>query len=222
MQTPPTRWRPHDAGVRMTSEPGSPASHRLHNCGPGVREVFRCPPIGGDLRLDLYRALCRCREVRAAHGGALRPSIPLEDGRSGSGSEMPAAALARIPERSIAAVGVALLEALDGRLPPTRAGADAGRAQPVLRAVIAAVMERGWHTERLGLARHAEVERERWNAKARIGCTPVSVEELAFTLAAFAVYTPPLLLWSRNPTMDWLRVDVYMQLRTAWGAGGSL
>jgi hypothetical protein len=208
-------------GHRRITEPYSPSSHRLHNSGPGVREVFRCSPIGTEVRLDLYSAICRCDALSGGQLQGLRQGLRLEEPPTGPAGGRGTAALARIPESSIAAIGAAALEVLGEPLAPPLDGSDADRARPVLRAVTGLVMARGWHTDRLGLARHIVVGRESWNAQQRLGSDPISAEELAFTLAAFAVYTPPLLLWSRNPTTDWLRVDVYLQLRALWGAGGA-
>ena len=42
--------------------------------------------------------------------------------------------------------------------------------------------------------------------------TPAALQ-LATTLAVYAVYAPPLLLWSRTPSLRWLRGDTVISLQ---------
>ena len=199
----------------MSSDATTRSVQLLQNSGPDTREVFRCPALGTLQRLDLFSALLCCDVVpRDQFYAVLRAAddtLPT-----------PPPMIARIPAENVEAIGLVVLGALGVASSPPSGSCPTERAQEVLRRVVALVKERGWHTTRLGIATHVELDPATWRDRERIGCDRVSVAFLAFTLAAFSVYSPPLLLWTREPSLDWLRVDIHLGLRSLWGAGGSL
>jgi len=180
----------------VTREPGPPGArprHRLHNCGPTSREVFRTPAIGERVTFDLRSALLGW----AAGPGALEIPAGWADGSDPTPARL-----------VIDAAGRALRE-LEMELPPAEDGADADHARRCLAALVGGLRGRG-HLRRLaGIAFHAVREDDAVGAPER---TPAALQ-LATTLAVYAVYAPPLLLWSRTPSLRWLRGDTVISLQ---------
>jgi hypothetical protein len=158
------------------AEPASLHQDRLHNCGPTSGEVFRTPAIG--------------RVVTFYAGSAL----------AGWKGEPSVRDVAHDPVRAAALVLPAVLEEL-GIPTPSGRGRKEERTLRMLGALVEALRERG-HTHGLvGIASHA------WGIP--YGDPPaqkhVSTLVLARTLGVYAVYAPPLVLWSRTPSLQWLR-----------------
>jgi hypothetical protein len=179
-----TRRRTGGAGER---EPGAP-SGRLHNCGCRPAEVFKTATVGTHKLLDLRFAI-------ATYAGS--PDCDL-DGywwpeRSG-----------RLPEGLIAAATRAALQSLAPGDHTPSAGDDAVPLLALLRDRL-----RGRGTLR-GLA---GVARERQAEPSRSGALHLQPLAAALTLVAYACYAPPLLLWTRTPSLRWFRSDVVLEFQ---------
>jgi hypothetical protein len=192
------------------TEPNADAGSRLHNCGPGAREIFRCAPIGTTVDLDLARALMGWdampwRRSRAVVSGRYTPD---ESDSNRIDSAFVQSAFVEVCGR--------VLETLDA---PRPGGA---RMAAMVRSIVAVVLEHGWHRALLGLARHAYRNPQLWCASssyARSYKPRCDSRDVALTIAAHAVYTPPLLLWTRAPSLDWLRPSVALHVRCPWKDG---
>jgi hypothetical protein len=155
---------------------------RLHNSGARPREVFRCPRIGNETELDLFKALCSCKEMPrdvlllAMHGitwadaGVRRGEQP---GRKSNPSIQPAGVVA-IASTRLRAVG-----ALTGNhlVEPT-----AENAVVLLGQVVRLVVAKGWHREALGLASHRLLHLKSWRGLERIASECLPLEQVALTV----------------------------------------
>ena len=194
----------------MTGDQGSRASWRLNNCGPSPQEVFRCARVGGRAELDLLRSLRRSR-ILSPELRELRSAVDAAAGEESAST--------RIPARLIASMAGKVLDALGGIMPDAE-GADPERAKAALGALVRHVTARGAHRGLLGLAASEAVPAARWWSRARFPAGREAIDDVALTMAAFAVYKPPLLLWSGAPSLDWMRVDATLAVHTLWSAGG--
>jgi len=179
--------------IYCSDERRGAAQHLLHNCGPVSREIFRTPVIGRLTTFDLRSALL---------GWATsRPYLDLDAGWT----EDPA----RVPESFVARVADEALRELQIEAPTDEDGSDADHARRCLAALVGELRERGRLRRLVGIAFHAARNDEAIAAPAR---TP-STLQLATTLAVFGVYAPPLLLWTRAPSLRWMRGDTVIMLR---------
>jgi hypothetical protein len=195
--------------------------HRLHNSGPGAREVIRCAPIGIDRRVDLFQALYGCQEVPRRLVYAFRRDA--ETTMVVQGKQYPAftSDMGRItPTLAVDVCGV-LLAALGVAVPEPAGAAPHQHARTLLRLLLDHVVEQGWHEVLLGLVTHGSWPPAHWRTPARTGQGRTTPADAALALAAFAVYAPPVLLWTRTPSLDWVRCDVFLQVRQLWGGGGA-
>jgi hypothetical protein len=187
----------------MIQEPGSraePALHRLHNCGPVAREVFRTPAIGRVLTFDLRRALLGWAPVRGDLDIEAEWPDPLGDA----------------PPALIARVAAAVLADRGGEPPVHRTGTDADHARRCLAVLVEHLAHRGRLRRLAGIASHARRAASPPAATER----PVSTNTLALTLAVYAVYAPPLLVWSRTPSLRWFHGPLMIRLRRLAAPGG--
>jgi hypothetical protein len=187
----------------MTREPGGrgdPALHRLNNCGPVAREVFRTPAIGMMLTFDLRRTLLGWAAGRDGFDVEAEWPDPLGDA--------PPALIARLAAAALADLGVE---------PPGRGiGTDADHARRCLAALVRQLAQRGRFRRLWGIASHA---RRVVSARASTE-QPASTVTLALTLAVYAVYAPPLLVWSRTPSLRWFNGPLLIHLRRLGEPGG--
>jgi len=167
--------------------------HRLHNCGPVSREVFRTPAIGALMTFDVRRVLLGWAEGR--EGFDLATEWPADVERA------PAALLARVAREAI--------RELRMEPPPEEDGSDADHARRGLAALVAGLRKKGRFRRLVGIAFHAVRTDEGCEVPGR----KPSTVRLATTLAVHAVYAPPLLLWTRNPSLRWMRADTLIMLR---------
>jgi hypothetical protein len=188
------------------------AQTRLHNCGPGPREVFRCAPIGASVEIDLATVLAGWDAMPWHRSRTIvsRRRDPDEDDPVGMDS--------RFIEPTFVSMCGHVLERLEVPYAP---GHDMAT---MVRRVVAVVLERAWHHDLLGLAGHTMRDPQVWllgtgfvRNSTRFPST--STRDVALAIAAHAVYAPPLLLWTRVPSLDWLRTDISLQLRCPWQAG---
>jgi hypothetical protein len=180
----------------MTRERGNApdaSQHRLHNCGPVSREVFRTPAIGELVTFDLRRTLLGWAKRRAGLG--------MPDGWTDGAVPLPAAVIAAATSRVLSVLGI--------EPPPHGAGTDAGHARRCLGALVGLLEEAGLLRDLVGIAFHTVRAAEAPADPAR----STSTEELARALAVYAVYVPPLLLWTRTPSLRWFRGDTLITLR---------
>jgi hypothetical protein len=191
-------------------EGNAPTQAALHNCGPSPREVFRCPAIGSTETIDLARVLWGWQEMPWAQ------TCTIVSTRVAESASPPADRDRRIAGPQFAAVCARVLECLEASHAP-----DAGAAA-LVRSVVALVLDCGWHRDMIGLAKHTQQPVLRWRAGPRwpeAPKEPVHSRDVALAIAAHAVYTPPLLLWTRVPSLDWLRCDIVLAVRCPWQSG---
>jgi hypothetical protein len=185
----------------MIDDPtGSAANGRLHNSGAGPREVFRTPSIGKLVTFDLRKALvARVSRQPGCEG----------DGEWGIERSPAPPELVALAARQ-ALIGLGLTSDHEP------GGEPAQEARASLAALIAALQKRGLLRGLAGIASHeARVEPVLTRR-----LPEVSTRDLARTLAVYAVYAPPLLVWSRTPSLRWFRGDTVIRLRR-FGTGRS-
>jgi hypothetical protein len=194
-------------------ECGPAPDHRLHNCGPGTREVFRCARVGTDHPVDLLASLAGAAgfdaDLRSIRRAVMAGTSAADGERGGA-----------IPRPLVADLAARLLERIGVAPASEPATNDAERAAGLLRQLVGEVVRREWHRPLIGLASDTALSQHEWWAKERLKALPCSLEDVARTVAAYAVYSPPLLLWSRPASLDWLRVDVTLSLRRLYAPGG--
>ena len=213
---------------------GDSAPPALCNSGPTPREVYRTPAIGQTLQLD-FKILCRSKELPRflwpSAGRELRPSQPSSAGIHVS------------PVRANA-IATFLLATLSTEPASRRARAMCARAMlgggrranaaTSVYATIASLAERlcelGWLTTFNGLATtvvqdelsHAErIRRARgivlpWLPRGE----EYGVIRLAWCICAVSYLSPPLILWSRTPSLVWWRDDHVINLQ--WLGGNNV
>jgi hypothetical protein len=171
------------------------AEHRfaLHNCGAGPREVFRTAVIGGIERFDLQGAHFAW-DLDGRVAGILEESAALDGG-------IPMSVAASLTAAVLRELGVGV----DVRPDPDRDG----QTRRLLGVLIETLRRRGELAHLVGIAFHEL----RTSATSAPAPGSVSALEVARTLAAYAVYAPPLLLWSRSPSLRWMRDDTLIALR---------
>jgi hypothetical protein len=160
----------------------------LHNCGPGTREIFVTSPVGHVARFDLA----------AARAGWMAAGHP-----AGAGGEAPCRSAPH------AVPMAAVLSAIDAALKPRAAARHAAEARRLLAVLIETLRAEGALDDLHGIAR-AETRGPFGPMKPP---PPVSALELARTLAVHAVFAPPLLLWSRSPSLRWMPSKHLLTLR---------
>lgn len=188
----------------MNDNATSAPRHRMYNSGSAPRDVFRCPPLGSVQSLDLAQAVVRCdalpAELRDATWAVVRRGVK------------------RFPREIVAELAVLMLRELGAEPREEAAGAaDALSPARLLQQLVDRAVALGGAAQPLGLARHVVGALDERLALAGVGGSS-SFEPLhvARTLAAYAVYSPPLLLWSRPASLDWLRADVGLVVRCLW------
>jgi hypothetical protein len=187
----------------------SPTQSALHNCGPSPREVFRCAAIGSTDTVDLSRVLSTWQDMPWAE------SRRIVSTRVAALHTPPRHADLCFAEPAFGRVCACVLECLDA---PRPGDANSGT---LVRGIVTLVLDRGWHRDMIGLARHTSREVGRWRASPPTGTleAPAYARDVALAIAAHAVYTPPLLLWTRVASMDWLRCDIALIVRRPWEGG---
>jgi len=173
----------------------------LHNCGPGPRAVFHTPSIGRIQRFDIEEAL---RAWKRPAGGP----APRESAAPPSGA-VPPSTIASLTAAVLADLRVRTVS-LDPAAPP------AGEAKRLLGVLVETLLERGSLDDLIGIAFH-EIRTSSHGGSRSPG---VSTLALARTLAVYAVYAPPLLLWGRSPSLRWMRRDTLIAVRRFDPAGG--
>jgi hypothetical protein len=173
--------------ARREEEPSGTLA-ALHNSGPGTREVFVTSPVGHVTRFDLATA-------RAGWEAAGHPACA-----SGEARDRPA---------PYAVPMAAALSAIDAALQPRAAARQAAEARHLLAVLIETLRAEGALDDLHGIAR-AEARGPLAPPKPP---PPVSALELARTLAVHAVFAPPLLLWSRSPSLRWMPSKHLLTLR---------
>jgi hypothetical protein len=176
---------------------------RMNNCGPGsnAREVFRTPLLGTAVIFDLRETLSAgCCWI----GAALRST-----------------SLKTLTPRAIAEMSRALLEHL-GIDPPPRlrdGGEDArSQLQVLTRQVVASGRARTCVGVAYACARaiqsastppgvHGQA------ATATQTFRPSSALDVALTIGVYAVFAPPLILWTRTPSLRWFSSNTLIVLR---------
>jgi hypothetical protein len=192
------------------TEPNSDVQRRLHNCGPGAREEFRCAAIGASVDLDLATALMGWDAI------PWRRSRTVVSRRHDADEIDPDGIELMFVEDVFVGVCGQVLESLHAPRPRVPGMAE------IVRSIVALVLEHGWHRELIGLARHAYRDPHVWRMGPSVaqGLEPrVDARDVALIIAAHAVYTPPLLLWTRVPSLDWLRTDILIRARCPWQDG---
>jgi hypothetical protein len=178
------------------------ADDRLHNSGPGrPPEMYRTPGVGARFRLDYVRLL------RTWPGATPSDAAALEDVLRRRVA-IPRALVARYARRIAAALGG------DGLFTPRRDEATASLADLALL-VDSLGLTRGMVLTARTIDRHHKV-----NTELR-GAPPATHEQVAVALVTVAVCSPPLVLWSREPSLARLQTNellVLTRLRHA-GAG---
>jgi hypothetical protein len=101
----------------------------------------------------------------------------------------------------------------DVDLPAAGSGGDAEAARRCLGRLADHLLESGKLRDLTGVASH-----EGRSAKGKTP-PPVSTLEFSRTLVVYAAYAPPLLLWTRRPSLRWFRRDVTICLRRFSGMG---
>ena len=188
----------------MNDHATSAPPDRLHNCGPAPRDVFRCPPLGYVQALDLAHAVVRCDALPAALRDATWALV-----RRGA---------KRFPRELVEELAVLMLREL-GAEPKQEAAeaADAISVARLLQQLVDRTVALGGGAQPLGLARHVVGALDERLARMGVaGSSGFEARHVARTLAAYAVYSPPLLLWSRPASLDWLRADVGLVVRCLW------
>jgi hypothetical protein len=177
---------------RPLEEGADPAQHRLHNCGPSSREVFRTPAIGRVLTFDLHQAR------QAWQREEVFRQIVRESAAAGG---TPASLYTCV-------IGLALRE-FGVEIPLGREEDLRSQTVRALGVLVRTLVERGLVDDLAGIAAHHR--REPGEPEPLAACP--SMLEIARTLAVYAVYTPPLVLWTRTPSMRWMRHDTLITLR---------
>jgi hypothetical protein len=166
----------------------------LHNCGAGPREVFRTAAIGRLERFDLEGA---------RHAWHRRELLVRETGESlEAGNRVD-------PISSTASLTAAVLRELGVPVPLTPETEGDVQAKRLLGTLVEVLRDRGALDDLGGIAFH---EQRSQGTQCPAPCI-VSTLEVARTLAVYAVYAPPLLLWSRSPSLRWMRNDTLIALR---------
>jgi hypothetical protein len=180
--------------MRPPREEGcAPDPHRLQNSGPTTREVYRTAAIGSLLHFDFDVALGAWDRP----GGVVRTLE--ESAEAGDG----------IPATIVTCVTGAVLRELGVDFPVAAERDRDGQARRALALLVDTLRARSMLDDLVGIALHEH----------RTATTPtraagsVSSEELARTLAVLAVYTPPLVLWTRTPSLRWICHDTLIVLR---------
>jgi hypothetical protein len=188
--------------IREPGAPGAPPpQHRLHNCGPSAREVFRTSPVGTVVTLDLVAALCGWSGGGDAVAGFLVGPYEAPPGLIESAAAWALGELA--PAAAVDAVTVE--------------STTAARARRHLAHLVRHVVATGLVSDLVGIARDLPRDPAMPYPTAPSVTQP---EHLARVLAAHAVYAPPLLLWNRPPSLHWCRSDHVLELRRFPSATG--
>jgi hypothetical protein len=194
----------------MREDAAAGPDHRLHNCGPSTREVFRCARVGADHQTDILRSLTRCgplhEQIVEIRGATRMCEDPAEREHVDP----------RIPPEIVSSICTRLMERMDATINVGDMANDSECATVLLRSLVGHVVDRGWHRRLLGTASHSQVAPENWWKKPRFSPGTTAVEEVALVVAAYGVYSPPLMLWSRPASLDWLRVDTLLTVRQLW------
>jgi hypothetical protein len=177
----------------------------LHNSGAAPREVFRTAAIGRVVHFDLAGA----RDTWDRAGRIAR-----EVGES-------ARKVGGVPSVIHACLTAAVLQELGAEVPLVAENEPDAQARRLLGVLVETLRGRGALDDLVGLAFHEQ----RTDASTSVVPDEVSTLEMARTLAVYAVYAPPLLLWSRSPSLGWMRSDTLIGLRLfdspALGEAGS-
>lgn len=186
---------------------------RLNNSGYGrPPAAFRCPAIGGTRLLDLYATL--------AFWPGLAPAdlTALETAAASTLSPAPRNQVtqARIPPATIASITAGLLHELGTDAGIAHQDGTAETAAALVQRLVVEVMTRGWHRTLFGLASPQGIPPHTWRSAEALCESQLPAQPVALTLAAFAVFRPPLLLWTRPPSLDWLRADLCISFRRLW------
>jgi hypothetical protein len=180
---------------RPSDEGTTGALAALHNCGAGPREVFRTAAIGHLERFDLEGA------YRAWDRDELVVRTIEESAEAGGGCTMMS---------MNACLTAAVLRELGVPVPLAPEADRDGQARRLLRTLIDVLRDRGALGDLTGIAFH---EQRAPAATQRPAPGSGSALEMGRTLAVYAAYSPPLLLWSRSPSLRWLRHDTLIALR---------
>jgi len=186
---------------------------RLNNSGYGAPpQTFRCPEIGRCHNLDLLAALAAWPDLAAGDLAALEEAVQ----RGNTPLDRAMLVPARIPAATAASIVGGLLQSLGAPGEPVREESAMEAATLLLGRLVRHVVGLGWHRTLLGLGSPLPLSPATW----RVGEPPAGPlqpsESVALTVAAFAVFRPPLLLWTRAPSLDWLRVDMRIAIRQLW------
>lgn len=198
---------------------GDVAPHALHNSGPCPREVYRTPAVGRSYRLDL-RMLSGSESLPAA----LRRMVGIVD-RDADGS--PARHVT--PPTDVHAIARTLLASLDSdAAAPARVRwrapkpATADEACTMIARLAERVAELGWLQPFHGLATVVPFDSSRptrapteYNTEWPWlpGGTAYGTLRMAWNLCAISYLSPPLILWTREPSLAWWRSDVVIELQ---------
>jgi hypothetical protein len=178
---------------------GAPRSV-LHNSGAGPREVFRTPAIGRIQRFD-FEAACRGWKPAVADIASRASRRAIRDA---------------VTPAAIASLTASVLRDLAIGTPLDSGAAAADEAKRLLGVLVETLRERGSLHDLTGIAFHES----RDSAYRAPGSTGVSTLALARTLAVYAVYAPPLLIWSRSPSLRWMGPGTVIALRRFDSATG--
>jgi hypothetical protein len=165
----------------------------LNNSGAGPREVLRTPAIGRIDRFDVESA-------RHAWDRSSQVVRVMEESTEIGGG---------IPMSITTSLTAAVLRELDVEVDVAPETDRDGQARRLLGTLIETLRSRGELDDLVGIAFH-EIR-----TSATVSPPPGSVStlEMARTLAVYAVYAPPLLLWNRTPSLRWVRDDTLIALR---------
>ena len=181
---------------------GSAAPHLLHNSGPGSREVFRTAAIGELVVFALGRALLDWPGWGADEPPRLGRLLRRR-------ADIPPAIAIAAARHALVALG----ETHDAAPVPRDQDRAARAACDLLARLARALRERGQLDHLVGLASHKEVPHAAQPAEGSSEEPRSSAADFARTLVAHSVYAPPLLLWTRPPSLHWWRADVRITLR---------
>ena len=188
--------------------PASAASHLLHNSGPCSREVFRTAAIGERMRFSLGWALLDWRDWGGDQPARLAALVQRR-------ADIPPAIAIAAARRALVALG----ERCDDHYVSRDRDRATRSACALLTRLASLLRERGLLDRLIGLASDEELQRPPWRTDPNSAESRFSAEDFARTLVAYSVYAPPLLLWTRPPSLHWWRTGVRITLRRFHGPG---
>jgi len=180
-------------------KPAPRANYRNSGCAP--REVFRTPELGRKIHFDIGEALARWGPT--ARDKRIRDSLDVR-----SGARIPAEIIDRVTRVAMEALSISASVSSRGLFTSV-----AAKATQNLATLAAELEKRSAFSQLVGVAQAVTPTSRNLSRASFADRAEISPLDVATTLVAASVFTPPLLVWHRAPSFTWWRLDTSIVLR---------